>query len=373
MTTAIIGLGGAGGNLAELFANAQGFITGAINFSRGDLQSLRQVNYKLHLPGSDGMGKRRNDAKPFVLKHYDMIMDFIKQNFANEFVDIIFFPFATGGGSGSGIAPQIIEMMAHVLPEKTIVAMPILPEKSESLFSQVNTLELFKELTQKVCILPVDNEQTHLKGVSSYKLKKETNQKVVQDIMKLISYTKKDSPIANFDNQDLVSALKTKGFATIGRTSVSILSAEENIAIGQNHFHSKIAQSWSNGVFSPIEMKQIVRAAFIFEGQEQLLNYIDIDKVFSGFANQTLDKFTGIYENSGGFVITLLTGLSPITTRLNEIEEIVNHQDKQLDGLYKPDIQPSPSNSEYTFIDKLSTKQEDKKEPSLMDILKRHM
>lgn len=372
MTTAIVGLGGAGGNLSELFANKQGFVTGAINFSRGDLQSLKQVNYKLHLPGSDGMGHNRNAAKPFVLKHYDMIMDFIKQNFANEFIDIILFPFATGGGSGSGIAPQIIEMMAHVLPEKTIVAVPILPEKSESLFSQVNTLELFKELTQNVCILPVDNEQIHLKGIPSYQLKKETNQQFVQSFMKLLSYTKKNSPISNFDNHDLVSALKTKGFATIGVTSIAVLGKEENIAIGQNHFHAKIAQSWSNGVFSPIEMKQIVRAAFIFDGQEQLLNYVDIDKVFSGFANQPLDKFTGIYENSGGFVITLLTGLSPINTRLREIEEIVNHQDQQLDGLYKPDIQPT-HHSEYTFIDKLSAKQEDKKEPSLMDILKRHM
>lgn len=373
MTAAVIGLGGAGGNLAELFANEQGFVTGAINFSRGDLQSLKQVNYKLHLPGSDGMGHNRNAAKPFVLKHYGMIRDFINQNFANEFIDIIFFPFATGGGSGSGIAPQIIEMMDHVLPEKTIVAMPILPEKSEPLFSQINTLELFKELTQKVCIMPIDNEQLHLKGISSFKLKKEVNQRIVQSIMKLFSYTKKNSPTANFDKHDLVSALKTKGFATIGLTNVSVLGNEENITICQDNIHLKITQSWTNGIFVPIEKKQIVRAAFIFDGQDQLLNYINIDKIFSGFSNQPLDKFTGIYENSGGSVITLLTGLSPIDTRLNEIEKNVSNQDKQLNDLYKTDNKPMSQHTEYAFLSKLSTKQENKDEQSLMDILKKNM
>jgi cell division GTPase FtsZ len=370
MSIAIIGMGAAGGNIAEAFSYEQGFTTGTINFSEGDLNSLTNIDYKLRLPGSDGMGKNRNNAKPFIKKHHEMITSFIKQNFSNESIDSIMFPFSTGGGSGSGMATMIIDIINNVLRNKIIVAMPILPDLSEPLPNQMNTLELFQELTQEVCILPIDNEQGKGQNIPQRKLHQYVNNQVVQSITNLLNYTQKDSAISNFDHKDLISVLQTKGFATISTTDISKFDQLENIKIGQNNFHQKIIQSWNETVYTPIEHQQIVRAAFLYEGQEKLLDYLDVSNLFSIFKNEPLDTFTGIFENSGGKVTILLTGLSPIQSRLDGIEQLIQEKGSKFNQLYTEPVKHTPQRSNYSFLDKVNKPKKETK--NVMDILNQY-
>lgn len=121
MTIAFLGIGGAGGNLADL-ASERGFHSTAINFSQGNLNSLENVKYKLKLIGSDGAGHDRNLAIELMSQHYDMVINFVKDHFNNESNQIIFVTFSCGGGTGSGVAPILLDLLSATMPDKTFVA-----------------------------------------------------------------------------------------------------------------------------------------------------------------------------------------------------------------------------------------------------------
>ncbi|QDX94371.1 hypothetical protein EEL30_20035 [Brevibacillus laterosporus] len=87
---AVIGCGGAGGNIADE-ASRVGFATGAINFSQQDLDSLEHVQLKLRIPGSEGVGHNRDEAKRLLSKHYQMCIDWIIEHFSNPSIEAIIF------------------------------------------------------------------------------------------------------------------------------------------------------------------------------------------------------------------------------------------------------------------------------------------
>lgn len=372
MTISIIGLGAAGGNIADEFAK-EGFLTGAINFSQKDLESLEHVGYTLRLPGSDGMGHNREKAIPFISKHHKMIINFIQQNFSNETVDVMIFPFSTGGGSGSGMAPLIIEMMSNILPEKTIIAMPILPSYNEATISQINTLEVFNTLQSlDVCVLPVDNQQLNNGKLSNHELYKKVNQSVVESFLNLLKYTNSFSKHGNFDTRDFITVFQTKGFATISTIDLALIKSLE-VDLSSESFTNQIQESWNKTVFTPIEKESIMKSAFIYDGQESLLDYINKNQILSVFTNEPLDLFEGIY-NTGtnkGKITMVMTGLNPCKTRLSQIDEIINSKSSTFEKLTQnEDVQFKPKTTTNSFMVKLS--QPKKQTKNISDILSKY-
>lgn len=71
----IIGLGGAGNQIANTASNAD-FITGAINFSQSDLDSAENVNLKCKIIGSEGVGKQREEAIRLISNNWEMAVNF---------------------------------------------------------------------------------------------------------------------------------------------------------------------------------------------------------------------------------------------------------------------------------------------------------
>lgn len=361
---AFLGLGQAGGNICNT-ATKYGFYSAAINYSARDLESLDLVKDKLILIGSEGVGKERGEAIRLMNSNWDIATNFVKENFSHSSIDIIFIPFSTAGGSGSGIAPLLISMLMDTMPEKLFVAMPILPDHTETYKSQSNCLEAFEDLSQlDITILPIDNEQvrTTTSNVGRVGLYKTTNEKVIQLIKSIIDYTDQPSQYSVLDKKDLLSIFKTKGFATI--SEVNVTDIQDGFELTETTFADKIQLSWNKSPFAKIENEQIISAGIIFDGHERVMDCLNTNKVFSIFGNRMpLNLFEGYYEGHDNKVISVLSGLSLCKGRLKFIEKTVENNQERIHAI---------SNKQTQYVANVNRlipqKEAPKKQPSVNDI-----
>lgn len=332
-----IGLGAAGGNIADE-AKKQGFPALAINYSQKDLDSLEYVEDKLKLIGSEGVGKNREEAIRLMEKNWESAVSFSKEFFSSPVLEVVVVCFSTGGGSGSGMAPILIEILMSEMPEKTFVAAPILPDLSEVMVNQLNCLQTSEELSRlNVCVFPIDNEQIRRKSPHAGKntIYKESNEAFVTSIKRIYEYTDKQSKNGVLDRKDLRTILGTRGVAVL--TEVDIAEIKE----GQRDLTEKgiacaIQDSWKDSIFPPIDYKRIIRAGFIFDGQEALMGFINFQKIFEEFTSgMPLDLFEGYYNEETGKIYSLLTGLSWYTDRLESIESIIEEKQGAAEGLFQ--------------------------------------
>lgn len=365
MFVSFLGLGQGGSNVAEVAA-VNGFYSGAINYSSKDLESLTEVHHKLTLIGSEGVGKQRSEAIRLMSSNWDLATNFVKENFSHPSIQIIFVPFSTGGGSGSGIAPVLLNMLIDLMPDKVFVAMPIIPDLTEAYTNQVNCLDTFEDLSQlDVSILPIDNEQlrSSSSSVGKVNLLRKTNEKVIQLINEVINYTEKPSPYSVLDKKDFLNIFRAKGFACISEVQITDLSIP--FEVSETSFSEKIQSSWETSPFAKIEYEQIVSAGLIFDGQEKLMDCLNMNKVFSKFKNKMpISLFEGSYTNNKGKVISILSGLTICKRRLDQIEDMIEESQESVNALsnvqkeYKSRIGKRP----------IEQQNEKRKQPTVKDI-----
>ncbi|WP_080845581.1 hypothetical protein [Cytobacillus gottheilii] len=334
MFISLIGLGQAGGNVCDLAAQ-RGMYTAAINFSQKDLDSLESVERKLKLVGSEGIGKRRENALELMNNNYDLMINFVKENFSHSSIEIIVVPFSTAGGSGAGIAPVFLSLLMNAMPEKVFVAMPILPDKKEVYTSQRNSLETFDDLSKlDILVLPLDNHKSRKITQSNSKatLYKKANEFVIDQFERINNYFELNSQYGIVDKRDVKNAFSQTGVATIGITDISKVSL--NMDMSENGIANKIKGSWITSLFADIDMEKVTSAVFIFEGQERLMDSINLEKVFDGFKNRMpVNLYEGYYIGEGGTVLTILTGLRWCNSRLKEIDDILQDTTGILDAV----------------------------------------
>ena len=332
MYFAFIGLGAAGGNVADEAAK-MGYDSIAINYSKSDLDSLIHIKEDMrhYCVGSEGVGKEREIARELLKNNYESVIDFVKKHLSKSSVEVIVVTFSTGGGSGSGISTILLQMLAQQMPDKVFVAAPILPSKNEVLINQINTLSLLDELsTINVCTIPIDNETVIRRNgfVSKNKLFQITNTKFIAQLRELEQYTEKSSKNGILDKKDLKQLFSIKGTMTIAKAKVLNISGT---TLSVEHFSSEIQKSWNDTIYTPIENNRILRAGIIFNGNERFLEYINYEKIFSVFGNKSpIDLFEANYTDNAGEVISILSGLEWINTRIQEIDELVEEQKNNL-------------------------------------------
>lgn len=359
-----IGLGAAGGNVADE-ASRNGFPAIAINYSQRDLDSLEYVDERLCLVGSEGVGKNREKAIQLMSKNWESVLMFVKENFSSPAIEAIVVCFSTSGGSGSGIAPVLLEILMNEMDDKTFVAAPILPDLSEAVGNQINCIKTSEELSHlDLCVFPIDNEQTK-KQFSTYgknKLYQVTNQSFVDSLMKILEFTERQSKNGVLDRKDLLAILKTKGTAVIAKTEITKL-ANGSVDLSVPGISNAIHDSWVNSIFAPIEIGKIIRAGVIFDGPESLIQHIHLGNMFAIFGGMPWDLFEGYYEGGTGVVYTIVTGLPWYKTRLKKVENIIKENTVEVE---KEDI----------YISKINLNANKKEAPvkkkSVMDIINRY-
>lgn len=372
MMISVLGLGGAGGNIADK-ASQSGIHAGAINFSQKDLDSAENVKIKLKVLGSEGVGHNRDEAIKLIQIHYEMVVNFIKEHFDNPNTDVLIIPFATGGGSGAGTAPILIDILSNIL-NKVIVAFPIIPDISEAPISQINFLSTFEELSkQNIAIFPVDNQKVKQMNpnVGKNVLYEITNENTVNLIAKVASYTQKFSKNGNFDKKDFLTVLSTKGVGIIAETDITSIGNSVNLT--EEGVIANIHKSWENSIFAPIEYNYVTRAGVIFDGQESIMQYLNHEKLFSDkFKNgMPIDLFEGYYHENKGKILTIMSGLPWCNSRLNQIETIISENQSRMEVVLNASENQSYESSA-SHISNMIRKPQEKKSENIVDVINRY-
>ncbi|MCL1998186.1 MAG: hypothetical protein FWG65_05390 [Turicibacter sp.] len=234
-----IGLGQCGGNIAKLFED-KGYNSLYINTSQEDLATLEEVKYIYHIPRGEGCNKNRRKAKKLLMGDYLAILEQVKEKIPEEYIGVV---FSTGGGTGSGSAPLLIDLLTRQTSKK-VFATAVMPSKKESYIANSNTYECFQELEglEKLgATFVLDNNKDDKMWINS---------QFVRSFEEFIKIPTHRNIRGNVDVSELKEFLSARGAAIIG---ISKKDNKEKIS------SAKVIESLSNNIFAPIEPDRVLK------------------------------------------------------------------------------------------------------------------
>ena len=332
----IIGIGNTGNQVAALAKETLNVPVIAINSSEKDLETIsKDIPQKLISSKnglSQGAGKDRTLAKKYLK---DSILDLIKDQDVTSMVgdlDVVFIVSSTGGGTGSGTAPLMANIVSSTFRDVKVIMIGVLPVNSEALSAHVNTLEYLNELYKVLdgqTYLLYDNDK--LAGLPSYKIMEQVNNEIVQDINVIrctYNYTTKFDSIDDRDMMRLISFP--------GRIVISRLEDFNEKACDTQTIEDMIIDNIKRNTHVEAQRdKKIMASGIITNLSQTLTEEFDnnIPRV-RDFMGDPLHAFNHIYVNDDrkkpNNVFFIMSGLTPINDKINlisdRIEEIEERQ-----------------------------------------------
>lgn len=314
----ILGVGQAGGNIAEL-AYTHGFVTGAINF-RKDLESLEKIKNKYAIPKGFGAGKNRDIGISSVKEYYSDMLRFVEEKFID--VDILYVASSLGGGTGSGTAPILIDLLIGTM-SCPVGAIIILPDTTEDFTAQSNTSIALAEITNLEGLATtfiIDNEKARNSkpGLSKKELYDYANKYMIEGLVAVNNATTMNSNLSNFDPEDLKSILSTGGFTIISHCNLT----EPMMELNAKQVAEQIMNSWDKTVFPNISYGKIQKAGMIYHMGLELIDRINHDLIFRE-TGKPLTVYTGYYPKGTGTIISILSGMEYPFERFNALDTII--------------------------------------------------
>lgn len=247
----IIGVGNTGNQIVALAKDQIPDIKGvAINSSEKDLETIPNTIPRILLQNSEddeyvvnenseddvegnlttktttnrnakrGAGKDRKLAKVFLKNTAkNLISDSRIVELLNS-VDVVFIISSTGGGTGSGTAPMLANIINSVCPEVKTILIGVLPVNNEALSAHVNTFEYLNELCESLqdqTYMLYDNDK--LAGLPSYKIIETVNKEIVEDIRVISGYYNRVTKFDSIDDRDMMRLIGFPGRLMISRVT----------------------------------------------------------------------------------------------------------------------------------------------------------
>ena len=338
----VLGIGNAGNQVAALAKKMKSIPSIALNASEKDVDAIKTDINGIVFGNREGCGKDRTLAKTFVKTNIkDLLGRDVFINFMNE-VDIVFVTNSTGGGSGSGMAPIITDILrsyyAHQKTDekpKMFINIGILPTLGESVGAQRNTVEYLKEMVDLGgSYMLFDND------AQSGKSPAEMMKKINSDIVNMLSVIRGDrshaTPYGMIDDKDM-----TKIISQPGLIFMNILEDiyEEKLPANGSIEDLLIDNINKNSCMSKIDRDKIVkRMGFIANLSPEMHKYFneDLPKVRETFG-EPIEDFKHFAENTEGdelnSLVLLMSGLSipdnrikTIIHRIEAVEEALKKQ-----------------------------------------------
>lgn len=324
----VLGVGQAGGNIAEIAAT-MGFQTALINTNQRDGLVNTRVEKKYFVPGYNGAGQDRSIGVRAVNENYRELIDFVQRSFKN--IKLLLVAFSTDGGTGSGMSPLLIDLLLDHLPGVDIGAIAVVPDRNVLAGNRINAAECIEEISKidsLSSVFLVDNDQLRKLNPQSSKhqIYLSSNHQVMDAINNVLQVTKKSSLYGNFDETDLMNILSTRGVTVIASTTITDAKTTADVA-------SRIQQSWATSIFCPVESTGVIRAGIIYEGPEKAAKLINVPAVFER-VGEPLELFEGTYiSESDPTITTILAGLPFPAKRMHALEESLEKNKDRLQNL----------------------------------------
>ncbi len=321
----VIGIGNAGNQILNV-ADRQGLQTFAINSSKQDLaDAVVNSSIKSFIIGDEARGAGKNRAvakKLFKMNGKELLTKTPAFISMCESSDIIIVAGSTAGGTGSGVAPDVVRLLSMRYPQKIIIFYGILPRLTDSVTAQQNSIDCVYEISE-LDVPYILADLQYYKGVSNDIAYTSIADHIV-DTLKCItgSYLNKSS-YGMIDENDMRTTISTPGYCSIYNL-IDITQRQIDTEDVQTMMIKKI----KNSPAADIERDgNIAKMAVIINMPESMT---DSSKTGD---YETLQKYTGrpmtVFENyaltSGatGQMCLILTGQSKPYTRLKQLDDIV--------------------------------------------------
>lgn len=291
-----IGLGQAGGNVAQIAEVKYGYSTICINTSKEDLSSLKNIKYPIWIENGIGAAKDRKSVIRLMSESIDDVVGKINTLVTGDIAVVV---FSGAGGTGSGSSSFICRYL--VGQGKIVVPVVILPSNNESAKSHANTYDCLAELSQ------IDGiGGTFLLDNANVEDKFSINNKFVADIDALLSLNH-SSQYGNIDEAEIRTLLSCPGISVISRCSKTKSTATE------------IIHKWHNGIYAKIESKSAIYLGLSTSNRS--LESEVLVKEFDGI----FDSFLGISESTSlAIIVGLQWPMRKIEAYKNKFEQVMN-------------------------------------------------
>ena len=373
-----LGIGQCGGNIANEFAKI-GYKSIAINTSSTDLSKLdhiHETNQLLISTGIQGAGKNPEFGKQALEEHIEDVMHLISQVF-DEDMDMLFVCAGLGGGTGSGIAPLLTQILTEQGQDTGMVV--TIPSQMESPKVKIVALTAFEELSQNAdlgTVFVVDNSKTtNLPSTMGIQTKYNiVNENVARKLHAINEISTMPSEVS-FDARDFKTLLEARGSALI--TTINI---EDIAELKEDAFLAMMAQrTLKDTIYAATDFKHAKGCAFLFELPEGGSNFLTEDSFYKMQREfgTPFETFMGLYERKQkGRDVTLsvlLTGLpfpqESLTTLRTSVEEQANNLESLFDTSENQKFSGGGSELMNRFVKKPGAKKDAKQGDSTLDRL----
>jgi cell division GTPase FtsZ len=332
----IIGIGNAGNQLLNEAIKRENVRVFAVNSSQKDLgNAVTNAEIPSFIIGHDakGAGKSRESAAAFFQQNGAELATAVP-SFSNmcDSSDVIIVAGSTAGGTGSGVAPQMVRLLQMMYNNKIIIYVGILPRITDAPKAQQNSIECLNEIQEcKVPYLLADLD--YYKGVPNHIAYQKIQQYLMDCIDIMGGRFLNHSQYGMIDENDMRVILSEPGYLSMynlaGITQSQLEKETMQAQMVKLIKSSPAAERTRNGIISqmgvvlntPEEMTDVTMSSDYTE----LTDYIGTPiSIFENFAT---------VSGATGQMIIILSGQSSPIARINEM----NERAQQATGLAQTD------------------------------------
>ena len=331
---AIVGIGNAGSQVANMAENRypELFDCIYINSSEADLAMVSERSeYKYKIGDRDeieGSGKNRLKMKQYLKADINKILGDQKLQVCLSTKKYVFVIASAAGGTGSGAAPVLTELLSQMFPDANFVLVGILPQLGASLMELGNTLEFLTELYDGLgdgtTYMIYDNDTTS--NMPPTKALEAVNEQIVEDLRILSGVDNFPTPYESIDEADLESLITTPGRLLVSRVTSGLTEK----AMEDNNLDDIIIKNIKRSAHAETDRnKRVVRWGVItyFTNEVNALYTPSMEGLVK-FLGTPVERFNhnAINDKSEqfNFLYLIAAGLSPINDRVKKITERID-------------------------------------------------
>ncbi|MDY6818228.1 MAG: tubulin/FtsZ family protein [Halobacteriales archaeon] len=345
MKVALIGVGQAGGKLAQALAEYDQRLGGeairgaiAVNTAQNDLQG---IDIEPVLIGQDrvkgqGVGGDNELGAEIMQSDANEVMGALDGTLTAD-VEAILVIAGLGGGTGSGGAPVLINELKQIY-DRPVYGLGILPGRDEGAMYLANAGRSLKTLIREAdSTLLIDNDAWRASGESVRAAFDAINERIARRVGLLLAAGEGIEGVGEsvVDSSEIINTLRNGGIAALGyANAVASEEAEENI-----HAVMSITRQALRSNMSLPDTTEAGAALIVIAGKPEIIPRRGVER-----ARRWLEEETGSLEVRGGDypldserigALVLLSGLER-GDAIEEFLEIANQAQEEAESA-RPD------------------------------------
>jgi len=344
MRWGIVGAGQAGGRLAEQFYKFS-YPVCVINTAQQDMSMLNVPDQnKLLLDYAfGGAGKDMAVGEAAVTAYENEVFTLMRKTFGQE-VDTIFVCIGGGGGTGSGGAVKLVNMVSKFgLPVVVLYTLPLSSEGSVTKANAIRALDKIARLSSdgKVnALIIVDNSKIEqmYPNIAAGQFWKVANFDIVNTLNMFNTLCRCDTKFDTLDPMDFLRIFSTGNCTIFGKIEIPIEVQDNHVVMYEDELSNQVLSNLQNGLLADgFDLKETVSGGIIITGPESILDQIpaiNINFMYHQLNNLVgnANIYRGLYRNDDTrnclTVYTILSGLGLPVQRveglLKEAQQAMN-------------------------------------------------